>query len=311
MPVGLEEWSAGIVSIRYCEFAKVCVNIPLFEIFLSFWFSFASLYLLVLVALVVIPSSVLVALACLLSTQLIGHPHNCFFTTVSRFQGPIVCFIKLTSALLLSIILAFYLLVNCFKNLNLELEPLPRLKMLRLLQNILYFVMVGNFFLGIINIGQILSSRLFLLCAGDVELNPGPISRNLFSFFHRNLNSICARGNVKIPLIEAYNSVHHCDVLAISESMLDSSISNYDISFEGFSKEIFRNDHPSNTKTGGVCLYYREGLAIKRRKDLEILQETVVAEIHIGRKKILFCTTYRSSSQNSVDLRSSSRDYKQ
>ena len=171
--------------------------------------------------------------------------------------------------------------------------------MLRLLQNILYFVMVGNF-LGIINIGQILSSRLLLLCVGDVELNPGPISRNLFSFFHWNQNSICARGNVKIPLIEGYNSVHHFDVLVISDSMLDSSISNNDISLEGFSKDIFRNDHPSNTKTGGVCLYYREGLSIKRRKDLEILQETVVAEIHIARKKILFCTTYRSPSQNSM-----------
>ena len=173
--------------------------------------------------------------------------------------------------------------------------------MLRLLQNILYFIMVGNF-LGIINIGQILSSRLLLLCAGDVELNPGPISRNLFSFFHWNLNSICARENVQIPLIEAYNSVHRFDVLAISESMLDSSISNNDISSEGFSKEIFRNDHPSNTKTGGVCLYYREGLSIKHRKDLEILQETVVAEIHIARKKILFCSIYRSLSQNSVDF---------
>ena len=231
---GLEEWRAGIASTRYCLFAKVCVGIPFFEIFLSSWFSFAYLYLFVLVALVTIPFSVLAASACLLSAQLIGHPYNCFFYD-SCFQDPIVCFIKLTSVLLSSIILAFHLLVNSFKNLNLGLEPLPRLKMLRLLQNILYFVMVGKF-LEIINIGQILSCKVILLCADDVELNPGPISRNLFSFFHWNLNSICARGNIKIPLIEAYNSVHHFDVLAISESMLDGSISNSDISIEGFSK---------------------------------------------------------------------------
>ena len=59
MPVGLEEWCAGIASTRYCFFAKVCVDIPFFEIFLSSWFSFAYLYLFVLVALVTIPFSVL------------------------------------------------------------------------------------------------------------------------------------------------------------------------------------------------------------------------------------------------------------
>ena len=284
MPVGLEEWRAGIVSIRYCFFTKVRVNIPLLDIFLSIWFSYAYLYLFVLVALVTIPFSVLVASVCLLSAQLIGHPHHCLFRTVVRFRDPIVCFIKLTSALLPSIILAFYFLVNSFNNLKLRLAPLLRFKILRLLQNILYFVMVGKF-LEIFNVGQFLSCKLLLLCVGgDVELNPGPISRNLFSFFHWNLNSICARGNIKIPLTEAYNSVHHFDVLAISESMLDGSISNNDISIEVFSNEIFRNDHPSNTKTGGVCLYYREGLCVKRRKDLEILQETEVAEIYIARK---------------------------
>ena len=33
-----------------------------------------------------------------------------------------------------------------------------------------------------------------------------------------------------------------------------------------------------------------------------MLQETVVAEIYIARKKILFCTIYRSPNQNSVDF---------
>ena len=46
--------------------------------------------------------------------------------------------------------------------------------------------------------------------------------------------------------------------------MLDALISDEDIHIEGFSKEVYRGDHPSNTKTGGLCLYFREGLAIKR-----------------------------------------------
>ena len=116
------------------------------------------------------------------------------------------------------------------------------------------------------------------------------------------MNSICARGGIKTSLIEAYNSVHHFDVIAISESMLDQSISNEDISIEGFSREIFRSDHPSNSKIGGTCLYFREGLPIKRRGDLEELQESIVTEITISRKKVFFVTLYRSPSQNSAQF---------
>ena len=74
------------------------------------------------------------------------------------------------------------------------------------------------------------------------------------------------------------------------------------ILFEGFSREVYRSDHPSNTKTGGVCLYFREGLAIKRRQDLEIMQEIVVSEMCVARKKIFFVVLYRSPSQNSAEF---------
>ena len=48
---------------------------------------------------------------------------------------------------------------------------------------------------------------------------------------------------------------------------------------------------------------FREGLPIKRRNDLEILQEAVVAEINFLRKKILFVAIYRSPSQNNEQLK--------
>lgn len=70
--------------------------------------------------------------------------------------------------------------------------------------------------------------------------------------------------------------MHNFDVIGLSETMLDDTISDEDIHIEGFSREVYRSDHPSNTKTAGVCLYFREGLAIKCRQDLEILQEIVV-----------------------------------
>ena len=111
-----------------------------------------------------------------------------------------------------------------------------------------------------------LNPRMLLLLCGDIETNPGPQSNCCLKFFHWNLNSICARGSIKIPLIEAYNSIHHFDLFAVSESMLSSEINNENISIEGFSKDIFRSDHPSNSRIGGVCVYFREDLPINRTK---------------------------------------------
>ena len=47
-----------------------------------------------------------------------------------------------------------------------------------------------------------------------------------------------------------------------------------------------------------MCVFFREGLPIKRREDLEILSETVVTEITVMRKKIIFAAIYRSPNQN-------------
>ena len=79
--------------------------------------------------------------------------------------------------------------------------------------------------------------------------------------------------------------------------MLDQSISNDDIFIEGFSREIYRSDHLSNSKTGGVCVYFREGLPIKRRPKLELLQELIVTKFNISSKKVLLITLYRSPGQ--------------
>ena len=78
--------------------------------------------------------------------------------------------------------------------------------------------------------------------------------------------------------------------------MLDQSISDDDIFIEGFSREIYRSDHPSNSKTGGVCMFFREGLPIKRWRDLELLQELIVIELTISSKKMFLITLYRSPS---------------
>ena len=116
------------------------------------------------------------------------------------------------------------------------------------------------------------------------------------------MNGIIARDRIKIPLIEAYNSIFHYDIIALSETIINNSVQDEDIFIEGFSKEIFRSDHPSGDKKGGVCIYFKETLPIKRRKDLETMQETVVTEIILRRKKIFFVAIYRSPNQSSEEF---------
>ena len=88
-----------------------------------------------------------------------------------------------------------------------------------------------------------------------------------------------------------YNSVYNYDIIALSETYLDSSIPNESISLTGFSKDIYRGDHPNDVKRGGVCLYFKDSLAI--------LDECIISELTIGRKKVFFVVVYRSPSQNS------------
>jgi len=66
-------------------------------------------------------------------------------------------------------------------------------------------------------------SQLSIIPSGDIEQNPGPNRKCFLKFCHWNLNSISAREKVKLPVIEAYNSVHRYDIFAISETMFHST----------------------------------------------------------------------------------------
>ena len=73
----------------------------------------------------------------------------------------------------------------------------------------------------------------------DMHPNPGPCHRKAFKLCHWNLNSIAVNDFIKIPLIETYNFVYNYDIIALSETYLDSSVTNESISLTGFSKEIY------------------------------------------------------------------------
>ena len=58
-----------------------------------------------------------------------------------------------------------------------------------------------------------------------------------------------------------------------------------------------RADHPSNTKLGGVPLYYKSFLPIKLI-DVNYLNECISFELRIGGKVCKFLSVYRLPSQN-------------
>ena len=108
---------------------------------------------------------------------------------------------------------------------------------------------------------------------GDIEQNPGPKPNSCKSLFvcRWNLSSISAHSFIKLSI---YVAIHKFDVVCLSETYLNASISNDDDSFEVSGYNLFRADHPSNTKRGGVCIYYRNSPPFK------IFGIKLVASVH-------------------------------
>ena len=101
----------------------------------------------------------------------------------------------------------------------------------------------------------------YILLCGNVEWNPGPRlnSSKCFSICHWNLNSITSHSFIKVSFLLAYNAIYNFDIICLSESYLNSQIfSNNDkLGIPGY---MLRADHPSENRSGEVCIYYKESL---------------------------------------------------
>ena len=120
---------------------------------------------------------------------------------------------------------------------------------------------------------------LLILLSGDIE-NPGPsdtelsdsdiskdsidlpIFENNFSVVHYNIQSLAN----KVDQLQV--ELSHFDVIALSETWLNPSISDDDIMFQDFQKP-FRKDRIHNTY-GGIIIYVKEILLVKGDKTLKI-----------------------------------------
>ena len=101
--------------------------------------------------------------------------------------------------------------------------------------------------------------------SGDIKENPRPkpSSNQSFSICHWNLNRISKHNyikDLKVSLLRAYISTHKFDVTCIFETYLDSNTSDDDNNLNIAGYNLIRADHPSNTKQGAICIYYKHSL---------------------------------------------------
>ena len=141
-------------------------------------------------------------------------------------------------------------------------------------------------------------NRSLLIRSGNVESNPGPPPR-LLSFATWNIDSLTPKKN----FIDSLQRTYDFDLFEICETYLNDKTPNADVLVDVFPDPPFRSDCKILGRArGGVCLFFKDTVPIKRRQDLEFMDETIVAEINLNRKKIIYLLSYRSPNQSPLEL---------
>ena len=98
----------------------------------------------------------------------------------------------------------------------------------------------------------------------------------------------------KISFLSAYISVYK--IICLSKTYLNSEILSDDTNLEKRGYNLVREDHPSNSKLGGVCICYKSSLPF-RVINVRYLQESISFELRIGAKCCNFSFLCRSPCQ--------------
>ena len=239
MPIITNEWRAGVGCYTYrCSQRKAFLRVSLCGFLATAFRCFAYLYLIIAVSLITLSVSVLTASFFAHFPALSFLPSS-WQRNLVNLKGQRSNFALSTSYVITTIYFLFSFSRDFIGTNGVTLMTCPKIRKqyITFLQHAVYALLISNV-LGIFGVGENFPIKLIMLLAGDIETNPGPATTNCLKFCHWNLNSICARGGIKTSLIEAYNSAHHFDVIAFSESMLDQSVSNDEIFIEGFSTDI-------------------------------------------------------------------------
>ena len=160
-------------------------------------------------------------------------------------------------------------------------------------RRMLYFSLLANY------LCQVQLCKLHIILSGDIEQNPGLKSNSCENFpvCHWNLNSISAHNFSKVSLLNAYTSLHSFDIICLWETYLDSCILPHDPNLEFQGYNLIGPGHPSNVKRGGVCIYYKNNLPLKRT-NINLLHESLTIELNTKNKLCVLVALYRSPSQS-------------
>ena len=188
MPVGINQWRAGITGHRTWFMSKVPMGLetPVIEISYCALQYFAYMYLFIYLSVLSLPLSLVVSFFW-------THLALVVPATPPKSADVSLIFAKINLHLIVYLWLAFSLfmeLTKLRKNILIYSKAYPR-NALCSAQHFLFAFLIGTA-LEIFQIGACSPISQLLLC-GDIHPNPGPQINKGLKFFHRNLNSICAR----------------------------------------------------------------------------------------------------------------------
>ena len=115
------------------------------------------------------------------------------------------------------------------------------------------------------------------------------------------LNSLPSHNFEKLSSLKAYNALHKFDIICLSETFLDSTISSRDTELLLDRYELIRADHPMDLKKGSVCVYFKNTLPVNVL-NINQLNECLIVEILYSNKKCHLITLNCSPSQSDIEF---------
>ena len=214
------------------------------------------------------------------------------FLSALRFLSAMILLVQRVKYIIsLGIFFKFYFIIFLLHLESSKLLNWYRLNCVKIYDNILIFLFI--WWLSIL-----------LIISGNVHPNPGPGSgprdEGFLKFMHWNVNSLSAHDFIRIPLIQSLNAFNDYDIIAITETALNNETSDDRLALDGFLP--IRRDLPTGDTHGGVMIYYKNSLALRERPDLENQENTLVCEISVDKKKIIFSVIYRKFGQSKTEF---------
>lgn len=149
-------------------------------------------------------------------------------------------------------------------------------------------------------------SIILVSLSGDVESNPGPTdninsrkSNESLTFVYQNVRSLKSTyldnsNNCKENKLSCFHDIvmtNHFDVIALTETWLDNSISNHEILQNGY--KITRRDRQNGKRGGGVLLAVKDSITIEPFNFTSKTLELASVVINSFSKKVLVSVCYR------------------